>query len=456
MDLRHVARLDDSSEREKPSESAVVHSDERSNQDVAFEARRARAGQTGAEPDIASARPLKAGAPAPPSMGNSEVVSDWNDETGLPAGAKPVSRLKPQSERGAWDHQRKETEESFGALLQKNFLAADDFKLAASPRTPSDWQRSMPSVSSSVARAALAGVGGAVVAAVGKGAALAVGLAMDAAKRTARTRAQAIAANAREDQRQALAVFCQSQKHAMLDAKVSASKEFRKQAGTFTSQQLTIEEMASIEKANRKAYSRANEIQRHEMTIGWMNLSAGDGALQAALLNGGLYTKQRGVLFLVIAGSDDRPTVIREAKLQGINAALAKQLAATPVSQWLNVSGNADDVGLDLQVVTGSPDDASDSFEASAATIRRMASSGMRANHLGLLHASREMGHPKAKVLSFAIGKERNGGSTRIDTQRHYGPQDYYRPRGLWFLQNVRSADDIIADVSKLVLPMVG
>lgn len=359
---------------------------------------------------------------------------------------------KKQEEPGSWLRQQQKTKDSFFDLIRQNLLAAGSFEsLAEIVDPPPAWQTMLSVVGQVALAAALGGVGGVLAGkfvkeGMGWVATMAINAAIDGGKKAAEEGVGVALGKAPEGKKKPLVAFCEHQKFMLSKASKEAREGFVDAAGTFTDQKLTIDQMQTIHAMNDDAFAKAQEIQTDKMMVGWMNLAAGKEAIKNSDLED---TSQKGILGLVVAGVDDRPTSIVKAQIEGSNSPLRGRFAGTQVKEWVNGSGDEDKAGLDVVVRTGDHTSRSTSFDVSNATKQTMIEAGV--------FPESGYGISRANAIWFAVGQERNGGTAYVDNDKAWA-KDYGTgaTAGRWFLKNVKNTSEIMKEVGELRLGKVG
>ncbi|MEZ4466361.1 MAG: DUF4157 domain-containing protein [bacterium] len=362
-------------------------------------------------------------------------------------------------EQGAWLQQQQLTKDSFFDLIRQNLLAAEAWKTRAEVEDPPPfWQEALLAVGGLVLNAALGGVGGTLASRLTKGVTSFVAdAAIRAAVKVGESAASkgvnaAISAASASGDKKPLVAFCEQQRMGMSAASKEARESFVKQAGTFTDQKLTIAQMAEIKAANDAAFERAQEIQNHEMLVGWMGMNAGDTTKSENTDSNVQDIDNNGILRLTIAGSGDKPTKITAATADGLNEGLRGDIAGTKVKEWRagakGANGQVRKTGIDFLITTGVPGSGHSLFKLSTSTWSRLAAAGKAPSSTYVSGAE--------KSVFFSAFVERTGKWSWKDTDMDWSIDwNFGADAGRWFLSNVHSAFDILAMLDNLTLPAV-
>lgn len=374
-----------------------------------------------------------------------ESAEDLLGSGAASAGSGVQHKVQKKDDPGLWDQQQKLTKDSFFDLVMANHGAADAWKTKAEVVDPPPaWQTALKIVGSMVLAGALGGVGGLVAGKlIQEGMKTVTKFAFEAAIEAGKKGCeeginQAIGAGGDGDKK-ALIAFCEQQKFGMLKASKKARENFVVRSGTFTDQNLTIDQMKQIKTQNDAAFSGAQRIQNEKMLSGWMNLVAGKNGMKDADLED---TSQKGILGLIIEGSNDKPSKIVEAQVTGINKGLKADLSNTKVGKWTNHSGNKNKVGVDVTARTKPH-----AYKVSSGTKSKL-------KQADVYPSFSQTG--SAGAISFAIGKTANGGTAYIDSDMWMANDfQWGADAGRYFLNNIRGASQIMRDLDNLTLPTV-
>ena len=209
---------------------------------------------------------------------------------------------------------------------------------------------------------------------------------------------------------------------------------------------------AVSKQANDDAFERAQEIQNHEMLVGWMGMNAGDTTDINNTDSNVQDIDNAGILRLTIAGSGDKPTKITAATADGLNEGLRSDMKGTKVKEWRagakNAAGQVRKTGIDFLITTGMPGAGSNAFKLSSATWSRLASAGKAPSNTYVSGANH--------AVFFSAFVERTGQWSWKDTDMDWSIDwNFGADAGRWFLSNVHNAFDILGMLDNLTLPTV-
>ena len=354
----------------------------------------------------------------------------------------PIQRAG--EEPGAWLQQQTLTKDSFFDLIQQNLIAVDEWNgIASVVDPPPAWQSILATVGTIALAAALGGVGGVVAAKlISEGtkmiAQFAINAAIEGGKKAIETGVGAAVGSAGAGDGAGLRAFVANQKYGLNESSKRAREQFVVSSGTHTNQQLTMAQMRDIKRANDGSFASAKVHQQRQMLIGWMNMLAGtDNAKNST--DGLEDTSVKGVLGLVIRGSNDRANQIVRAETEGVNESLRGQITGTPLSNWIPRRG----AGLNIRVRT-----AENGFTVSSATKDRLKAAGKWPSSMTTAD--------QTGSIYFAAAIQPDG-STYMDTDADWKNDfNWGADAGRYFLNNIRTATDVINDLSGTRLPSVG
>lgn len=353
--------------------------------------------------------------------------------------------VQRDEEQGAWLQQQTLTKDSFFDLIRQNFIAVDEWEaIAAVEDPPPAWQTALMVIGTVALAAALGGVGGVVAGKLlSEGAKMVthfiVNAAIDAGKKAVETGVGMAVSTAGAGDGAALKAFCNTQRYGMSDASKTARETFVTKSGTHTGQRMTIAQMQSIKAANDASFQEAKSIQHHEMLANWMNMLAGkDNAKNST--DGLEDTSVKGVLGLVIKGASDNPTQIVRAETEGVNESLRNQLTGTKVSDWAPRPGKP---GINIRIRTEE-----NGYTVTNATKDRIKAAGQWPGWGTTADASGS--------IYFAAAVQPDGAEYQ-DTDKDWSNDfNWGADAGRWFLNNVKSGTQIIADLGRFRIPSVG
>ncbi|MGK0357869.1 MAG: hypothetical protein ACI9U2_000152 [Bradymonadia bacterium] len=396
------------------------------------------------------------------------------------SGGSPAVQKKEdekQEDPGKWASQAIATKDTFFDLVMMNQLEAGYWGKRAEgdepPPASSGWETALGVVGGLVLGAALGGVGGALAGHLAKGAKFAATAAINAAVKLGEDSIKAgleeAIAKGGTGKKAALFAYCYNQEKALLISAQEARKHFwEKEAGDFNDQKLTIAQMASIEEANIATQKSAGKFQSREMLVGWMSLLAGKTETLEGVGHANNVEKihKAGILRLTIAGKNDRPTRITAATVEGLNPELRADLTGQTVGS-MRTGGKADGQrrksGIDLLVTTSY---SGKRFQVSSSSWAALKEAGKAPSHTR---------SARLNAVFFSFFAERSGKTTRQDSDKDMldpvfelatgdnligangWPHDLTNgaDAGRYFLDNIRSEFDILADIDNLKLPNV-
>lgn len=263
-------------------------------------------------------------------------------------------------------------------------------------------------------------------------------------------------ATARDQELAALIAFCGQMSHAALRATQAVTEAFNDAAGNKDDQLMTIAEMLSLYDANNSAIDEAGTLAVQQCLTAWLNLLSGTGINWSTDVED---TSQRGVLGIVFNGAAGEPIQILEANVEGINSFLRAEMSGTRLSRWIHPEEEDDetyahlpiqDLSLDLIVRTGDPTDFNDSFQVTTEIHDNMIDAGVTRGR-GLLgnEASRN------RAIYFAFGMNRDGWIYVDDDASWRQDYNYCADAGRWFLENVKTPEQVIQQLLNKTLPTV-